>query len=88
MYKGEVKRPNPDLNTVKRIYKNDKITKTHAQDREGFAVHQERHRQVNSHKKNVYNWEKNKHMWQDKNECWRCGYNHMDRTCPAKGTDI
>ena len=74
----------PDPNTIIRICKNGEITKTHTQDWEE-AVHQVRHRQVHPHKKNVYNREKNDHTRRNKNECRRCGYNHVDRICLTKG---
>ena len=77
--------PFTDPTTVIRIRKNDEITKTRTQDREDLAVHQVRQRQVHQYKMNVSNREKNKHVSRDRNECRKCGCNHMDRTCPLRG---
>ena len=81
----------PDLNTVRRLCKNDEITKTCTRDSKNLAVHQVKHRQGYLQKKNVNknnyrdNREKKEHVRREKKECERCGYQHPDRTCPPKG---
>ena len=86
MYEGEVKKPGrPRPEYSNKICKNDEITKTRIKDKQDLAVHQVRHKQVHPYKKNVYNWGKTEHMPRDKNECRRCGYKHMGKTCLAKG---